>query len=149
MAIFQLLSWFKQSSMLATKQSTVAHQFVLPTSDGATISLQANQRKTVVYFFAPWCSICDISIDNLQSLYEKNPNIDVIAVALDYVDQKQVLNFSSEHQLTFPVVYGNEQIKTAYKIQAYPSYYVLNEESTIISKSMGYSTELGLYLRSL
>jgi hypothetical protein len=85
----------------------------------------------------------------LQSLYEKNPNIDVIAVALDYVDQKQVLNFSSKHQLTFPVVYGNEQIKTAYKIQAYPSYYVLNEESTIISKSMGYSTELGLYLRSL
>ena len=135
--------------MLATDQSTAVHQFVLPTSDGKTISLQANQRKTIVYFFAPWCSICDVSIDNLQSLYEKNLNIDVIAVALDYVDQSQVLNFSRKHQLTFPVVYGNEEIKSSYKIHAYPSYYVLNEESTIIAKSMGYSTELGLYLRSL
>ncbi len=148
-AIFQLMSWFKQSDMLPDQYSTVTEQFILPTIDDKTIALQSNKRNTIVYFFAPWCGICDVSIANLESVSKRNHNIDVIAVALDYSDKSEVLRFIQKHQLSFPVVYGNSQVKNAYKITAYPSYYVLDEESTVISKSMGYSTELGLYLRSL
>lgn len=151
--IFQLASYFRESSMLATDTKLDASERLVfnkvPTIMGETVSLTSQNKKTVIYFFAPWCSICHISIGNLQALYEKNPQLDVIAVALDYTDTKEVIDFTKKHQLTFPIALGNEQIKHAFLVSAYPSYYVINEHNSIIWKSMGYSSELGLYLRSL
>ena len=147
-AIFQLLSWFKESSMLERQQSLAEYSFNLPTITGENISL-VPEKKTVIYFFAPWCSICHASIDNLQAIYEKHEEINVIAVALDFIETSEIEDFVSKHQLTFPIAIGNEKVKQAYKVHGYPSYYVINEENTVISKSIGYSTELGLYLRSL
>lgn len=134
--------------MLEKKQSLAEYSFNLPTITGEIISLSP-QKKTVIYFFAPWCSICHASIDNLQAIYQKNEEINVIAVALDFIDVSEIEDFVAQHQLTFPIAIGNEKIKKAYKVHGYPSYYVISEENTVIAKSIGYSTELGLYLRSL
>lgn len=152
-AIFQGASYFRESDMLSTDTKIDVlnnYSFTqVPTLMGETVSLSSTNKKTVIYFFAPWCSICHFSISNLQALYEKNPHLDVIAVALDYTDTADVLSFSKEHQLTFPIALGNEKIKHAFAITAYPSYYIISEDNSIIRKSMGYSSELGLYLRSL
>jgi peroxiredoxin len=121
----------------------------VPTLLGENISLNSQGKKTVIYFFAPWCQVCHVSIGNLQSLYEKNDHLDVIAVALDFTDINEVTNFTNKHQLTFPVALGKEKIKQAFQISAFPSYYIVSEDNSIIGKSMGYSSELGLYLRSL
>lgn len=114
-----------------------------------TVSLNAKGKTTVLYFFAPWCQVCHVSIGNLQSLFQKNEQLNVIAIALDFTNKDEVRNFTNKHHLTFPVALGNEAIKKVFEISGYPSYYVLNEENVIIAKSMGYSSELGLYLRSL
>jgi peroxiredoxin len=121
----------------------------VPTLMGETISLNAQGKTTILYFFAPWCQVCHASIGNLQSLFQKNEQLDVIAVAMDFTSSEEVMRFTSQHQLTFPIALGNEAIKQTFEITGYPSYYVLNEENVIIGKSMGYSSELGLYLRSL
>lgn len=134
--------------MLERQESLTEHNFILPTITGEAISLSP-EKRTVIYFFAPWCSICHASIDNLQAIYEKNETINVIAIALDFMEVSEIEDFVAKHQLTFPIVIGNEQVKQAYKIHGYPSYYVMSEENAVISKSIGYSTELGLYLRSL
>lgn len=121
----------------------------VPTLMGETISLNAQGKTTILYFFAPWCQVCHASIGNLQALFQKNEQLDVIAVAMDFTSSEEVMRFTSQHQLTFPIALGNEAIKQTFEISGYPSYYVLNEENVIIGKSMGYSSELGLYLRSL
>jgi thiol-disulfide isomerase/thioredoxin len=121
----------------------------VPTLMGETVSLNSQGKKTVIYFFAPWCNVCHVSIGNLQALYEKNDHLDVIAVVMDYSQINEVMDFTKQHQLTFPIALGNEEMKKAFSISAYPSYYVLSEENSIIGKSLGYSSELGLYLRSL
>jgi thiol-disulfide isomerase/thioredoxin len=150
---FQALSFFRETSMLstdvelATKNNHVTSN--VATLMGNTVSLVAQDKTTVIYFFAPWCQVCHVSIGNLQALYEKNGHLDVIAVALDYTSIEEVASFTKQHQLTFPIALGNEVIKHAFSISGYPSYYVINEENIIIGKSMGYSSELGLYLRSL
>jgi len=180
---FQLLSFLRERSMLATDTPLTdiitATQAVdinkVPTLMGDTISLNAQGKTTILYFFAPWCQICHASIGNLQALFEKNEQLDVIAIAMDFTtsignlqalfekneqldviaiamdftSNDEVVSFTSQHQLTFPIALGNEAIKQAFEITGYPSYYVLNEENVIIGKSMGYSSELGLYLRSL
>ncbi|PKI15994.1 TlpA family protein disulfide reductase [Colwellia sp. 12G3] len=121
----------------------------VPTLMGETISLNAQGKTTILYFFAPWCQVCHASIGNLQAVFQKNEQLDVIAIAMDFTSSEEVMGFTSQHQLTFPIALGNEAIKQTFEISGYPSYYVLNEENVIIGKSMGYSSELGLYLRSL
>ena len=147
--IFQALSMFREVDMLSTGDVVTQQNISLKTLDNKTIELNPIEKTTVVYFFAPWCQICHMSISNLQAIYEKNDHINVIAVALDFVDQKEVFEFSSQHQLTFPIALGNEQIKAQFKIKGYPSYYVIDEENTVVAKSMGYSSEIGLFLRTL
>ena len=135
--------------MLDYGESANHQQFQLISLDEQKVEIVNNNRRLVLYFFAPWCSICHASISNLQSLYTSHSDIDVIAVALDFTDKKEVMEFVKHHQLTFPIVYGNEKVKHHYKIEGYPSYYVIDENNTVISKSIGYSSEIGLYLRSL
>jgi len=139
----------RETSMLTTGEALAKQDIWLKTLDNKTIALTNINKTTVVYFFAPWCEICHVSISNLQSLYEKNEHINVIAVALDYIDKKEVSEFTSQHQLTFPIALGSEQVKSQFKVKGYPSYYVIDEENTIIAKSMGYSSEIGLLLRTL
>lgn len=139
----------RETEMLSSSADVVPQAHSLKTLSNSNISLSANGEKTIVYFFAPWCQICNISIENLQNIYQKNPHIKVIAVALDFIDNEDVLAFTNNHQLTFPVALGNEQVKADFKVQGYPSYYVLDGQNTIIARSLGYSTEIGLYLRTL
>jgi peroxiredoxin len=151
--VFQTISSFREMDMLSTDSNLNVYtnqQFTkVPTLMGESVSLTSEGKTTILYFFAPWCQICRLSIGNLQSLYEKNEHLEVVAIALDYTSIDEVMNFTKQHQLTFPIALGNEEIKHAFSISAYPSYYVINEENTVIGKSMGYSSKLGLYLRSL
>ena len=147
--IFNAISLLRETSMLSASADTVPATHELKTLSNKNITLHANGKKTIVYFFAPWCQVCNFSIDNLQSVYQKNPELNVIAVALDFVDVEEVKKFTNKHQLTFPVALGNESVKVDFQVMGYPSYYVLNEENTIIGRSLGYSSEIGLYLRSL
>jgi len=135
--------------MLSTDESVQQLSMQLPTLSGDSLTLAAKNKTTVFYFFAPWCEICHLSIGNLQSVYEKNDNIDVVAIALDFTSEEEVQRFISRHKLTFPIALGNDQVKEQFKIPGYPSYYVVDADNMITNKSMGYSTEVGLYLRSL
>jgi peroxiredoxin len=121
----------------------------LSTTAGDSVLLQAKGKTTVIYFFAPWCQVCHASIGNLQTIFQNNEHVDVIAVALDYTSSNEVMNFTKKHQLTFPVALGNTKTKQTFAITGYPSYYVLDENNVITAKSMGYSSQLGLYFRSL
>jgi peroxiredoxin len=146
--IFNGVAMLRETSMLSSSGDVVPAKHQLKTIMDHDISLEANGKKTIVYFFAPWCQVCNLSIDNLQDVYQKTPELNVIAVALDFVDVEQVKKFTMNHQLTFPVALGNETVKKDYQVMGYPSYYVLNEENAIIGRSLGYSSEIGLYLRS-
>lgn len=153
--VFNLVSMFRESSMLSSSKQEPPNFQLLDLKNNphsilplATANNDTVKGKTVLYFFAPWCSICRVSIGNLQNLYERNDDVTIIAIALDFMDKEEVAKFAQKLQLSFPIVLGNEEVKQAYQVSAYPSYYVIDERNTISHRSMGYSTELGLYLRS-
>lgn len=147
--VFNIISFVREMNMLQDDNLASTKVFQLETLMADKVTIGQHEKTTVLYFFAPWCSICHASIDNLQALYLKNPHIEVIAIALDYQSRQAVVDFSQQHQLTFPIALGHNQLKQAYKINGYPSYYVIGENNQITGKSLGYSTELGLYLRTL
>lgn len=120
----------------------------LPTLQGEVATLPA-QGPGLVYFFAPWCTVCHLSIGNLVSLSEHQPDLTIQIVALDYQSREEVEAFIAEQQLPFQVLLGNQQTFSDWAVRGYPTYYLIDQAGNIQSQSMGYSTELGLWVRSV
>ncbi len=102
----------------------------------------------VVYFFAPWCTICKHSIGNLDQQLQDGSIAWATAVALDFADEKEVAEFVAGTEITLPVLLGSRQTAADWNIQAFPTYFVIDAKGNIHSRSVGYSTSLGLKLRT-
>ena len=101
----------------------------------------------VVYFFAPWCFYCRTSIDNLDELVTGGSLAWARAVALDYENLDDVREFISETGVDLPVLLGNQKTSRDGQIRGFPTYFVIDGDGTIVSRSVGYSTKLGLQAR--
>lgn len=110
----------------------------------------ALERPAMVYFFAPWCRICAASSGNLNRLrrWRDPDDIEIVAVALDYGSAAEVRAYAERHDLNVKVVLGDSIVSRQWQIRGFPSYYVLDEEHRIIRRDIGYSTQLGLWLRA-
>jgi len=102
----------------------------------------------VVYFFAPWCSVCRHSISNLSELMSSGDIAWARVVALDYSSLDEVREFIEETEVTLPIILGSSQTAEDWQIRGYPTYFVIDGEGRIVSRSIGYSTKLGLKARA-
>jgi len=102
----------------------------------------------IVYFFAPWCFYCRSSIGNLQDLVEDGYVNWGTVVALDYGDVDEVRSFIEKTGVSMPVLMGNAQTASDWGVRAFPTYYVIDSEGRISSRSVGYSTGLGMIIRN-
>lgn len=102
----------------------------------------------VIYFFAPWCGICKGSIGNLDELVASGDIAWARVVALDYGDISEVRQFIAETGVSLPVILGDAQTALDWQIRGFPTYFVIDDEGTIVSRSIGYSTKLGLKTRA-
>ena len=101
----------------------------------------------IVYFFAPWCFYCRTSIDNLDNLVDQGKLAWATAVALDYGDLDEVREFVNETGISLPVLLGNAGTARDWSVRAFPTYYVIDANGRISSRSVGYSTSLGMRFR--
>ncbi len=151
--IFQAVSYWRESSLLDADGSVTLPAFHLQSLEGMPFSSeQLKDKKTVVYFFAPWCQVCHVSIGNLQTLYNQHQDDDdlnVIAIALDFSTKQEVAEFVANKNLTFPVLLGNYNLGAQFNIRAFPTYYTTDEAQRITGKSLGYSSFAGLAMRVL
>lgn len=139
------VSAWQSRNMLDSGEYLTEPKTMLPKLDGGTSYLIDSKKPTLIYFFAPWCGICELSIGNLD--YIDSTQLNVVAVAMDYTTIEEVSDFVNQHTVSSKVLLGHEGLKQQFKIQGYPSYYLINENQTIVSKSFGYSTALGLKIR--
>jgi thiol-disulfide isomerase/thioredoxin len=101
----------------------------------------------VVYFFAPWCFYCRNSIDNLDELVASGKLAWARVVALEYESLDDVRDFIDETGVHLPVLLGSSQTTKDWQIRAFPTYFVIDGEGQIASRSVGYSTKIGLRTR--
>lgn len=148
--VFVVVSTFQTRNMLATdRQPSPQLSAITLGADNFDLASQ-NPRPTVVYFFAPWCQYCALSSDNLNRLRRLRGEdaLGIVAVALDWEDAEEVSQYAERHELNVPVLLGDAAIARDWKVYAFPTYYVLDSESRIVSRDMGYSTQLGMLWRS-
>lgn len=102
-----------------------------------------------MYFFAPWCDVCRVSIRNLDAIHMWLPEVDVYAVALDYESKNEVLKFVQEIGVTSKVAFGSPEVRDTWNITGYPSYVIIGQDQRIRAASIGYSSQAGMLARLL
>jgi thiol-disulfide isomerase/thioredoxin len=110
------------------------------------LSWPAAEEKTLVYFFAPWCSMCRISMPGLNLLTDKN--LRVVAIAQDWQESAEVEEFTNDVGFDGEVFLGDANTLELFRVQGYPSYYVLDQNGRVIHQDQGVSTPPGLWIRT-
>lgn len=143
------INWWQTKDMLSAAGDVQIPSMQLARLDGTAVDTIAPSagKPTLLYFFAPWCSVCRLSINNLEYVSADDANVYVIA--LDYDEANEVQVFVDEVGLNLPVHMGHEGLKQMFQIRAYPSYFVLDENFVVRDRTLGYSTALGLKARTL
>jgi len=117
--------------------------------DGAGISSVVKPGESgIVYFFAPWCFYCRSSIGNLDELVEDGQVAWGTAVALDYGDTGEVQAFVEQTGISLPVLMGTGKTAMDWGIRGFPTYFVVDADGRISSRSVGYSTKAGMMFRN-
>ena len=126
-----------------------APQTVLQLLDGSgpLAAIQPGEAG-VVYFFAPWCTYCKLSIDNLDSLVASGSVAWGVTIALDYGDAAEVQEFVDDTGISLPVLMGDASTAADWSVRGFPTYYVIDSQGQIASRSVGYSTKAGMWARA-
>lgn len=149
-ALFMGVSAYKARTLLA------ADLQLAPALDGQTLAGEAfnlsdsNSEATLVYFFAPWCLYCAASTDNIVRLRKLRDESDlsIVMVALDWESRDEIQAYAIKHQLNVPVLVGDRAIASTWQISGFPSYYVIDSANRVAARDFGYSTQVGLWLRT-
>lgn len=145
-AIIYAISLWQGRHLLEDDGTVNVDDIQLVSLQGEVTPVFKKNKRTLVYFFAPWCSICEISINNLD--YLDDPNLRIVKIALDYQNQNAVQQFVQDNNVIGNVLLGSAQLKRQFNIPGYPTYYLLDENQTVVGHSFGYSTALGLKLKN-
>lgn len=110
-------------------------------------------KPTVIVFWAPWCSVCGAEASSVSSLVKSiGDDVHVTTIALDYQDLNSVQNFVTKNNLEAPVLLGTQETAQSFKINTFPTIYMLDDEGKVLSNTVGFTTEWGirarLFLRS-
>lgn len=149
-AVFLAVSAFQARNMLSTSDEAAPPLSGALLRGGSYDIAATGNRPVLVYFFAPWCTFCAVSSDNLTRLrrLRDEESLEILTVVLDWQDLDEVRDYVERHELDLPVVLGDSQIAQDWRVYAFPTYYVLDSDRRIHRRDLGYSTQFGLWWRT-
>jgi peroxiredoxin len=150
-AIFVAVQAWLARDLLPADERTPLPAFHLSDLDGRPWSAaDLAGRPAVIYFFAPWCGVCAASSPQLRWFHRlRGGDVRVVLVGLDWNSISELKQYAARHELAMPVLAGDPATGAAFKIHAYPTYYVVDSQGRIAGRDMGFTTVAGLWVRTL
>ncbi len=97
-------------------------------------------KLVLVNFWATWCHPCEAEIPDLSRMYDKykTKNVVFLGVMIDNPGSQQLLNFQSDHDMTYPVVRANSELMAAYNHpDAYPTTFIYDRRGRQVYSHLG------------
>lgn len=115
-----------------------APDFELKTLTGESVKLSDFKgKKVMVNFWATWCPPCKAEMPEMEKFY-KQPNNDVVILAVNIDPQNDVKGFANKNGITFPILLDvNNDVNTMYGILSIPTTYFINSKGLIQNKYTG------------
>jgi thiol-disulfide isomerase/thioredoxin len=117
-----------------------ASAFSVTDTKGKLHSLAGYKGKWVlVNFWATWCPPCIAEMPDLSDLHEnKQNNLVVIGIALDWKDAEHVKRFAESMLVSYPIVLGNYEMANQFgRIEGLPTTYLYNPAGKRVAYNVG------------
>lgn len=123
---------------------SAAPMFAFRGPKGEKLDMKAmlkGKKGLLLNFWYYGCGYCQLEFPHLQKLYEvaKAKGLEVILVNKGEDSDKMINEFISKSKLTMPVAANGADAVKAYKVEGYPTNYLIDAEGKIVHRSMGYS----------
>jgi peroxiredoxin len=118
-----------------------APDFVLTDLQGHTVKLSDLRGKAVVLnFWATWCPPCKEEIPwfvELQKRYGAQ-GLQIVGVAMDDGDQKDVEKFAAANSINYPILFGKDKVADQYGgIEYLPTTFYIDRNGVVMDRVFG------------
>jgi len=117
--------------------SNVISYFKKPDIDDIDTSLiskyQNNSKPLLVYFWAPWCSVCKLQKPNIKTI---SKYFDVLSIAVSETKPKDI-GLKTLHD-------KDSSIAKAFKVSGFPTIFIFDSNKKIRFIDIGYTSTISL-----
>lgn len=119
----------------------VAADWELKDADGKTVKLSDLRGNVVVLdFWGTWCAPCLKAAPEVQALHEAFLGQPVKVLGLNFreKDPQKAIDHMREHNYTFGLLLGADQVVRDYRVRVFPTYYVIGFDGEVVHIEDGY-----------
>jgi thiol-disulfide isomerase/thioredoxin len=123
---------------------TMAPQWRLPSSLGRDIDLKELRGKVVLLdFWGTWCVPCIRAMPDIQAIHNAflGKPVAVIGVSVETEKAADPIGFVKKKGYTYPIVLNGHNITKDYKVQQFPTLYLIDKNGKIIHAEFGGNRE--------
>ena len=122
-------------------ENTAAPEFTLEKLAGGELALSALRGHPVVIdFWATWCGPCEKTIPVIKAFHETyGDRVSVLGVSVDW-DRDAIAPFVREHEMTYPILLGDEGLAMRFGAPGFPSLFVVDADGRIRHSHVGVIT---------
>lgn len=130
---------FLLAAMLASGVAVAAESFALKDVEGKIHRLADYRGQwLIVNFWATWCPPCLEEIPDLIAVKDARADVQILGVAMEFQDAKQVMQFADGMFVNYPIVLGDRKIADSVgAIEGLPTTFIYDPQGKLVKRQAG------------